>query len=142
MSTVEPNCELCRQPGGTLLWQSPSCRVIRVNDAAYPGFCRVVWTAHVREMTDLSPAERSELMRVVFAVESVVREQFKPHKINLASFGNVVPHMHWHIIPRWTDDPNFPEPIWGKQQREGHAERTEVCDEALARALAIALHNH
>ena len=142
MSLVDPNCELCRQPGGTLLWQSPACRVIRVNDPLYPGFCRVVWNAHVREMTDLVPAERSQLMRVVCVVESVVRQLFQPHKINLASFGNVVPHLHWHVIPRWTDDRCFPEPIWGKPQRDGQIQRTEVSDETLAQALAAALDNH
>ncbi len=142
MSLVDPNCELCRQPGGTLLWQSSNCRVIRVADPAYPGFCRVIWTAHVREMTDLTPGERGELMQVVFAVESVVRELFQPHKINLASFGNVVPHLHWHIIPRWTDDRCFPEPIWGKQQRDSLTQRREVSDEALTRGLAAALDNH
>ncbi|WP_412478340.1 HIT family protein [Azonexus sp. IMCC34839] len=142
MSLVDPNCELCRQPGGTLLWQSPNCRVIRVADPAYPGFCRVVWTAHVREMTDLTAAERGELMQVVFTVESVVRALFQPHKINLASFGNVVPHLHWHIIPRWTDDRCFPEPIWGKPQRDGQIQRTEVSDETLAQALVAALDNH
>lgn len=142
MSLVDPNCELCRQPGGTLLWQSPNCRVIRVADPAYPGFCRVIWTAHVREMTDLTIAERGELMQVVFTVESVVRALFQPHKINLASFGNVVPHLHWHVIPRWSDDRCFPEPIWGKPQRDGASQRGAVPDEMLAAALAAALANH
>lgn len=41
-----------------------------------------------------------------------------PDKINLAEFGNMVPHLHWHIIPRYTDDSHFPESIWGLQQRK------------------------
>ena len=50
----------------------------------------------------------------VFAVEAVVPPAFSAHKINLASFGNMVPHVHWHIIPRWQDDRHFPEPVWGR----------------------------
>ena len=47
-------------------------------------------------------------MNVVFAVEKVVRTLFAPDKINLASFGNMTPHLHWHVIPRWHDDRHFP----------------------------------
>lgn len=90
-------------------------------------------------MTDLEPAARNHLMQVVFAVEAVVRELFSPHKINLASFGNMVPHVHWHIIPRWQDDRHFPEPVWGKVQREGGGSRPQVSDSELAQALRLAL---
>ena len=104
-----------------------------------PGFCRVIWKDHVREMTDLDPAARNELMHVVFAVEQVVRTLFAPHKVNLASFGNMVPHVHWHVIPRWSDDRHFPEPVWGQVQREGGGPRPQVSDIELAQALRRAL---
>lgn len=139
MSPAEASCELCAVPGGSVLWQSGQCRVVRVDDPHYPGFCRVIWNAHVREMTDLPPACRHELMTVVFAVEEVVRRLFAPDKINLASFGNVVPHLHWHIIPRWRDDRHFPEPVWGQVRREDAGGRPMVADEELASALAAAL---
>lgn len=132
-------CELCAAPGGTLLWQSPRLRVVRIDQPDYPGFCRVIWNDHVREMTDLAPEERAELMAVVFAVEGVVRALFAPDKINLASLGNMTPHVHWHIIPRWHNDKHFPEPIWGSQQRTGAAKRPDVSDRALAEALQSAL---
>ncbi len=139
MSLSEATCELCAVPGGALLWQSADCRVVRVDDPHYPGFCRVIWHAHVREMTDLPAAARQQLMTVVFAVEEAVRQLFAPDKINLASFGNMVPHLHWHVIPRWRDDRHFPEPVWGQVRRAGHGERPVVTDEALAQALAAAL---
>lgn len=132
-------CELCRQAGGALLWQGPDCRVIRVDDAGYPGFCRVIWQAHVQEMSDLDETARQHLMRIVFAVESVIRTLFSPQKINLASLGNQVPHLHWHIIPRWSDDPCFPEPVWAAPQRRENPPRPVVSDAALANALADAL---
>ncbi len=57
---------------------------------AVPGFCRVIWNAHVREMTDLPAANRAHLMHVVYAVESALRARLTPTKMNLASLGNVV----------------------------------------------------
>ena len=74
----------------------------------------MIWQAHVAEMSDLCDAERAELLDVVLAVERAQRDVLAPDKINWASFGNMVPHMHWHVIPRWRDDRHFPEPVWGK----------------------------
>ncbi len=70
-------------------------------------------------MTDLAEVERTRLMKAVFVVEHVLRELLEPEKINLASFGNMVPHLHWHIIPRFADDPHFPNPVFGSRQRDG-----------------------
>jgi len=110
-------CEFCDAPGGETLWQDDFCRVVLVVDADYPGYCRVILNRHVREMTDLDPSARERLMRVVFAVEEAVRRTMQPDKINLASLGNMVPHLHWHVIPRFADDRHFPNSIWGEPQR-------------------------
>jgi diadenosine tetraphosphate (Ap4A) HIT family hydrolase len=108
----QSDCLLCLAPGGTVLWQNEHLRVIDACDQLYPGFTRVIWMAHVVEMTDLSAAEQAELLRVVLLVERVQRAELKPDKVNLAAFGNVVPHLHWHVIPRWQDDPHFPQAVW------------------------------
>lgn len=63
-------------------------------------------------MTDLTQHERMRLMAVVLTVESHVRRRLRPDKMNLASLGNLTPHLHWHVIPRWRDDQHFPDPIW------------------------------
>ena len=115
-SPVE-GCELCELPCGEIVWEDTLCRVVRVSgiDAAdYPGFCRVIWREHVREMSDLTAAGRHHLMSLVFATEAALRRSYHPHKINLASLGNVVAHLHWHVIPRFYDDRHFPAPIWAK----------------------------
>ena len=114
------NCELCTTPGGTVLWEDLRCRVVQADEPGYPGFCRVIWKSHVREMTDLSPADRLHCMNVVFAVERAMRDALSPTKINLASLGNFVAHVHWHVIPRFTDDPHFPQPVWATRQRDNH----------------------
>jgi diadenosine tetraphosphate (Ap4A) HIT family hydrolase len=132
-------CELCRSAGGEVVWESSLCRVVRVDDGDFPGFCRVIWNAHVAEMSDLALPDRAYLMNVVFAVEAAVRWLYSPDKINLASFGNVVPHVHWHVIPRWRDDSHFPESIWGNRQRQESPARIHVDTPTLRRELASRL---
>lgn len=132
-------CELCENLGGVLLWQDALCRVVLVDDRNYPGFCRVIWTKHVKEMTDLPVVERRHLMDVVLAVESAVRQMLQPDKINLASLGNLVPHLHWHVIPRWCGDRNFPNPIWGEMQRDAQPAAPEKLAEGLRTIIHEAL---
>nr|MBF0684420.1 HIT family protein [Pseudomonas sp.] len=110
-------CALCKSPGGQLLWSGELARVVLVDDAAYPGFTRVICQRHVREMTDLSAPERTELMNLVWLVEAVQRAELSPDKINVAALGNMVPHVHWHVVPRWRDDACFPDAIWAPVRR-------------------------
>ena len=132
------SCALCEGPGGTLLWQDAFCRVILAEEPDYPGFLRVILNAHVKEMTDLLAADQAKLMRVVFAAEAALRQLMAPDKVNLATLGNVVPHLHWHVIPRFSDDPHFPNPVWGTKLRATpHAAPAD-----LAARLRAALHPH
>jgi diadenosine tetraphosphate (Ap4A) HIT family hydrolase len=132
-----PGCPLCEADQGLWLWQDDSCRVILAGDAQYPGLCRVLWRRHVREMTDLTTDERGHLLRVVLAVETALRILLRPDKINLASLGNQVPHLHWHVIPRFADDAHFPDPVWAPARRPGKAHGLEAA--ALMHELAIRL---
>jgi diadenosine tetraphosphate (Ap4A) HIT family hydrolase len=136
-------CELCEHDGGLLLVRGPKLRVIRVLDASFPGFYRVIWNDHVAEWTDLEPADRSQLMQTVAKVETLMRHALQPTKVNLASLGNVVPHLHWHVIARFADDSHFPHPIWGQAVRSVATERLQAwqaalpaLDEAIQTALA------
>ena len=135
-------CDLCALLAGfdegvdaALVWRDAELSVVAVDEAGYPGFCRVVWNGHVKEMTDLAPAERARVMDVVWQVELAQREVMKPEKVNLASFGNMTPHVHWHVIPRYLDDAHFPNPTWAVAQR---AAAPEVL--AARRALLPQLH--
>lgn len=118
------DCQLCVDPGGVLLWEDELCRVVRVTDAtasAFPGSCRIVCQQHVAEMGALSPRAAHRMLDVLLATERAVRRTVRPDKINLASLGNMVPHLHWHVIPRWRDDSHFPAPIWAAARRAGVA---------------------
>ncbi|MBB3212812.1 diadenosine tetraphosphate (Ap4A) HIT family hydrolase [Herbaspirillum sp. Sphag1AN] len=117
VTSATATCELCESHGGELLFDGGRYRVVLIDDAAYPGFCRVIWNAHVKEMTDLTTADRTLLMAAVWAVEAAQREVLQPEKINLASLGNMTPHVHWHVIPRYVDDVQFPSPIWADARR-------------------------
>lgn len=133
-------CELCNTDGGALLWRNERLRIIRIDDADYPMFCRVVWNAHVREMTDLEELQRQHLMCAVFALEQALRNLLNPAKINLASFGNQTPHLHWHVIPRFQDDRHFPQPVWAQTVRvDGQKQPPRVSDETLKEELAKVL---
>jgi diadenosine tetraphosphate (Ap4A) HIT family hydrolase len=130
-------CELCDTDGGVLLWRDEHLRIIRIDDADYPMFCRVVWNAHVREMTDLKVPQRQHLMDAVFALEQALRNLLNPAKINLASLGNQTPHLHWHVIPRFQDDRHFPQPVWGQAVHvDGQKQPPRVSDETLKEELA------
>ncbi len=130
------SCELCASDGGTLLWRDEFCRVVRADVPGYPGLLRVIVNRHVREMTDLEPIDRERLMRVVFACERVLRETSRPDKINLASLGNAVPHVHWHVIARHADDRHFPDAIWAAPRRASAPTHAATDDGELRRRLA------
>lgn len=114
---IQSPCTLCASQLDNTLWESPQLRIIHVPDTPYPGYIRLVWRAHVAEMGDLSASEQQALMQRVFQVEALQRQILHPDKINLASLGNQVAHVHWHVIPRWRADPCFPDAIWAPSRQ-------------------------
>ncbi|QWE26203.1 HIT family protein [Polynucleobacter sp. AP-Ainpum-60-G11] len=136
------NCVLCKDElkpeEGQLIWRGDDCRVILVNDPDLPGFCRVIWNHHVAEMTDLSYGEREHVMSLVFAVEEAVRHVMHPDKVNIAALGNMVPHIHWHVIPRYKDDAYFPASAWSQKTQQTPAMILEARKQ-LAKELATAI---
>ena len=124
------NCVLCKDElkpeEGQLIWRGDDCRIILVNDPELPGFCRVIWNQHVAEMTDLTYGEREHLMTLVFAVEEAVRDVMHPDKMNVAALGNMIPHIHWHVIPRYRDDAFFPGSVWSNKINKTSAPALEA----------------
>jgi diadenosine tetraphosphate (Ap4A) HIT family hydrolase len=113
----EHACPLCEADGGLLVFRNHDLRIIQADEAGFPAFYRVVWNRHVAEFSDLSATERQICMHAVARVEQVLRSELQPAKINLAALGNMVPHLHWHVIARFDWDSHFPAPVWGAPQR-------------------------
>jgi diadenosine tetraphosphate (Ap4A) HIT family hydrolase len=124
-------CPLCAGEGGALVWRGAHLRVIRADEPGFPAFYRVVWNAHVAEFSDLTVAQRQHCMDAVTVVEQVLREHLAPTKINLAALGNLVPHLHWHVIARFAWDSHFPAPIWAAAQRGRDSAQEDALRERL-----------
>lgn len=110
-------CPLCQNDGGLLVFRNEALRIIQASEAGFPAFYRVIWNRHVAELSDLSALERETCMDAVVAVEQVLRSELQPDKINLAALGNLVPHLHWHVVARFAGDSHFPAPVWSTAQR-------------------------
>ena len=136
MATVAAtaSCPLCTADGGVLVFRNHQLRVIQASEAGFPAFYRVVWAAHVAEFSDLTPADRLACMDAVVRVERVLRAQLQPTKVNLAALGNMVPHLHWHVVARFDWDTHFPAPLWATPIR---AENTEKIAELALRCLQV-----
>lgn len=142
---MSASCELCGTEGGMLLVRRARWRVVRVvDDEAFPAFYRVIWNTHCAEFSELCAAERAECMEAVAAVERALREIVQPLKVNLASLGNAVPHLHWHVVARFEWDSRFPKPIWAEPVREVRPSPRErlgallaLLDEAVMAQLAL-----
>ena len=139
-------CTLCETEGGVPVWRGARFRVIRAEEAAFPAFYRLVWNDHVAEFSDLSPADRVLCMEAVTRIEQVLRERLQPTKINLATLGNVVPHLHWHVVARFDWDSHFPAPVWAVASRSADTvaqaavqAQLPAVDGAIAQALTALL---
>jgi diadenosine tetraphosphate (Ap4A) HIT family hydrolase len=118
-----PGCVFCEGAGGRVVFEGPKFRVIHVPEPGFPAFYRLIWTAHAAEFSDLAPEDRVQCMAAVATVEQCLRDTLAPTKINLATFGNMVPHLHWHVIARFDWDSHFPAPFWAAAVRQAPADR-------------------
>lgn len=71
-----------------------------------------------KEMSEVPQDIKLEIYNVLDIIEKEMLTYYKPEKINIASFGNYMPHIHWHIMARFEEDSYYPEPMWGEKQRE------------------------
>ena len=124
-------CPLCDGPGGRLVFEAAKFRVIHAAEAGFPAFYRVVWKDHVAEWSDLAAEDRRVCMEAVVAVEQSLREALAPTKMNIAALGNMVPHLHWHVIARFDWDPRFPGSVWAEVQRERDPQREAAIEQRL-----------
>ena len=112
------DCELCTKKHPKELWRNDVFYVIDASDENLPGFIRIISSRHVKEMTDLSEKDQNMIMTAVLLAEKIMISAMNPDKVNLAELGNMVPHVHWHVIARYRDDAFFPASIWSEKVRK------------------------
>jgi diadenosine tetraphosphate (Ap4A) HIT family hydrolase len=141
-SAPRPGCPLCEGAGGVLVFEGEKFRVIRAEEPGFPAFYRVVWNGHVAEFSDLPAPDRQLCIEAAVTLEQALRAHLQPTKVNVASLGNAVPHLHWHVIARFDWDSHYPGSVWAQAQRHAPAEllaAIEAARPALERAMADAL---
>ena len=112
------DCVFCREISGDELYRNGLFRVVLADEPDFPGFLRLILNRHQTEMTQLLEEERGQIMEALWALEASLLEVMKPSKVNIASLGNMTPHIHWHVIPRYRDDAYFPGSVWSARLRD------------------------
>lgn len=90
------------------------CHLLLMNDSNYPWFILVPDRDDIREIYQLDAADREQLLDESCQLSEFVMSVFEGDKLNVAALGNQVPQLHLHHIVRYTTDPAWPTPVWGK----------------------------
>jgi diadenosine tetraphosphate (Ap4A) HIT family hydrolase len=90
------------------------CELRLMDDANYPWLVLVPRVADARELIDLDATQRHALTEEIDRAARLLRDAFRPHKLNVAALGNLVPQLHVHVIARDENDPAWPAPVWGR----------------------------
>jgi diadenosine tetraphosphate (Ap4A) HIT family hydrolase len=109
-----PMCTKWDDEPGLRIAELENCYVVLNGDQFFPGYCLVFTKNHVTELFLLDAATRGAVIEEVNKVAAALYAVYHPTKINYELLGNMVPHMHWHIVPRFTSDPLWPRPIWSE----------------------------
>jgi diadenosine tetraphosphate (Ap4A) HIT family hydrolase len=97
------------------------CKVLLMDDARFPWVVLVPKRADLVEIIDLGSADLVRLIEEIATASGVLEAATSPHKLNVAALGNVVRQLHVHIIARFENDAAWPNPVWGKGEREPYA---------------------
>ena len=134
------DCPMCRKwedDADLRIAELERCYVLLNRDQFFPGYTFVFTKHHVTELFHLDQPTRTAVMEEVTRVAEALYNLFRPAKINYELLGNMVPHMHWHLVPRFADDPLWPRPIWSESHEtvtlsaELYAERSAAIRQAL-----------
>lgn len=113
------DCILCRKIGSLPQAASPDC-IFEFPQSVlflgpwqyYRGYCVLVARWHATELSQLAPQDRHAHLEEMCLAARAIEDAFRPKKMNYELLGNQVPHLHWHLVPRYADDPDFKHPIW------------------------------
>ncbi len=134
------DCPMCRKwsdDADLRIAELERCYVLLNRDQFFSGYTFVFTKQHVTELFHLDRSTRIAVMEEVTAVAAALYKLFQPDKINYELLGNMVPHMHWHLVPRFAGDPLWPRPIWSEPHEPAtvsaaaYAERIATIQQAL-----------
>lgn len=100
----------------------PLCRVLLLKDRRFPWLILVPERDSMRDIDELSPADRALLIEEIAAASGALRQLFQPDKLNVGALGNIVPQLHVHVIARFETDAAWPGPVWGSGAAEPYTE--------------------
>jgi diadenosine tetraphosphate (Ap4A) HIT family hydrolase len=113
------------------------CDLRLMDDSNYPWLVLVPRVPGARELVDLTSAQRAQLGEEVARCERLLLAEYRPHKLNVAALGNLVPQLHVHVIARFEHDPAWPAPVWGRVAARPYAPEALVdCISLLGQSLA------
>ncbi len=97
-----------------LLTSLDLCQVRLINNSDYTWLILVPQKNNIIHLTDLNSAEQIQLIKEINHISTILKKLYTPDRLNIATLGNVVSQMHWHIIVRYTTDKHWPNPVWGR----------------------------
>ena len=100
----------------SIIYENENIR-IEIEESEIP-WLKIFTQNSYKEMSEVPAEIKFEIYDLLDLIEKHMLAYYQPEKINIASFGNYVPHVHWHIMSRFKEDSYFPEPMWGEKQRE------------------------
>src|SRR5580692_5446617 len=125
------DCHFCRQlnalgklPHDEIVWQFPHSVAFLGAWQFYHGYCVLVSRRHVTELSALDDDERRSYLDEMCLLSKAIEAAFHPHKLNYELLGNQVPHLHWHLFPRYRDDPGHLKSVWVTLEAAEHQEQT------------------
>jgi diadenosine tetraphosphate (Ap4A) HIT family hydrolase len=123
----EPDCAFCRQlqtldgrPAPDVVWAFPHSVAFLGTWQYYHGYCVLVSRQHATELSGLDVVQRREYLDEMCLLAKAIEGAYRPHKMNYELLGNQVPHLHWHLFPRYADDPDRLKPVWLALGRAEH----------------------
>jgi diadenosine tetraphosphate (Ap4A) HIT family hydrolase len=123
------DCPFCRKvadpmqlSADELVWRFPHSVALLGPWQFYDGYCVLAARKHARELSELSDAERRAYLDEMCLLARAIEQARRPHKLNYELLGNQVPHLHWHLVPRFLDDPEHLNPVWLALDRAGRDE--------------------
>ncbi len=107
----------------------PLCEVLLMNDSQYPWCILVPRVDGLSELFQLARTQRQQLDLESIFLSKILMNEFEAEKLNVAALGNVVKQLHIHHVVRYSTDPSWPAPVWGRLPAQSYT------DEELAQRL-------